>query len=186
MHRTFVVSSLQFRPSTGTAPPTRVDDLGFSVVQLMRLSGPDAAAATGVRADLKIEDPAALSTLVAHFDQRERLEWTFEFGGGAQSITVSLRWTKCIPAMSMIQVVRNVVMRDLISEAEAPQAETPDDRASASRSSTPPTKRASSPANSTTPSHSDRAEHLWPTVFDERPVVFPKYSDEDHRDPSEV
>ena len=86
MHRTFVVSSLQFQPSSTNDTPKEVTTLGFSVVQLMSVSGHETA--TGVRADLKIQDPSALEVLASYHTNQTRLEWTFRFGGGAGSITV--------------------------------------------------------------------------------------------------
>lgn len=115
MDRLLVVRSVQFRPEDIPTPPTPVDKLGFSLVRLMPLSGRDA---TGVRANLKIEDPTALTELASHYSENTRLEWTFDIGGGAGSFSVVLRWTKFDRLTGSLQVVRTAVLRDLTSELE--------------------------------------------------------------------
>ncbi len=162
MHRMFVVSTVHFRPSSDDVSPMSVRQLGFSTVQLMRLSGLNA---TGVRADLEITDPEVLDTLETYHAEQTELEWSFEFGGGARGITVPLRWTRFTRRTGHVQVVRNVVMRDLIAEVEGT-----DDTASQDLPPTP--KSASSdrppePADASTASSSTSTEtkSLWPRVL---------------------
>lgn len=114
MQRTFVVTGLEFQPPEPTQPSKTVTELGLSTVQLVKMAD---MAATGVRADLQINDTSALEALTNYHAEQTGLDWTFEFGGKAESITVSLRWTKFDKSAGQIQVVRNVVMRDLIREA---------------------------------------------------------------------
>jgi len=125
MDRMFVVKSLQYRPEDAAdASWTRVDDLGFSVVRLMQLSGREA---TGVRADLQIQDQDALNTLARHYAENTRLEWWFKTGGGGGAFAVVLRWTKFDRLTGTLQVVRTAVLRDLISEAEDSATSSADD-----------------------------------------------------------
>ena len=118
MDRIFVVRSIQFRPPTSDAPLTSVDDLGFSLVRLMRLGGQQA---TGIRANLQVKDQAALSELVRHYSTNTRLEWAFDIAGGGGSFSVVLRWTKFDRLSGSLQLVKTAVLRDLISEAEQDQ-----------------------------------------------------------------
>jgi hypothetical protein len=112
----FVIKSLHFRPDEeANASWVSVDDLGFSVVRLMQLSG---RKATGVRADLKIQDQDALNTLARHYTENTRLEWRFEIGGGGGAFAVVLRWTKFDRLTGNLQVIRTAVLRDLISEVK--------------------------------------------------------------------
>lgn len=122
MHRTFVVTGLQFQPSESSRRPESVTKLGLSTIQLVKMVD---MAATGVRADLQINDPSALDTLASYHAEQTGLDWTFELGGNAQSFSVSLRWTKFDKSAGEIQVVRNVVMRDLIHEASPSSSEDP-------------------------------------------------------------
>ena len=182
MHRTFVVSRLQFRPASTHEAPVTVEALGFSIVQLMSVSGHDAA--TGVRTTLKIQDSSALEVLSTYHAQRTRLEWTFHFGGGAQSITVPLRWTKFHRPSGTVQVVRNVVMRDLIAEAEA---EHPDESVPQGTQSTMPQEAPTSssrnlpakqPSGASPPVSTPAAvdpNRLWPSVLGNEIMVRPRY-----------
>jgi hypothetical protein len=145
----------------------------------MGVSGHDTA--TGVRADLTIQDPSALEVLDSHYTHQTRLEWTFHFGGGARTITVPLRWTKFHRPDGTVQVVRNVVMRDLIAEAEREEVpvppnhpSTPHSGAPISRSRYPETLPTGSPP---APSVLDplNTERLWPNVLDGKVMVRPRY-----------
>jgi len=178
MDRLFVVKEIEYRPENSNDPPVTVDDLGFSMVRLMRLSG---GKATGVRANLQVADPSALNDLAAHYTQNTRLEWTFKIGGGGGAFSVVLRWTKFDRLAGTLQVVRTAVLRDLIQEAEGspPDASTdtasdssgnsphPDDRASA------PERVATTPTEAATRDESAGDEHslaqsvasLWPRLF---------------------
>lgn len=120
MQRTFVVTGLQFQPPNSSPRSEVITKLGVSTIQLVKIAD---MVATGVRADLQINDPSALNALAKYHADQTGLDWTFEFGGNAQSFTVSLRWTKFSKSTGQIQVVRNVVMRDLISEARPSSAE---------------------------------------------------------------
>jgi len=120
MDRMFVITAITYRPTDTDGPPTRVTDLGFSLVRLMQLSGADA---TGVRANLQITNQAALNDLAHHYSNNTRLEWSFEIGGGGGSFSVVLRWTKLDRPSGTLQIVRTAVLRDLISEAESTQTD---------------------------------------------------------------
>ncbi|PQJ33253.1 hypothetical protein BSZ35_00350 [Salinibacter sp. 10B] len=182
MHRTFVVSRLQFRPASTREAPVTVESLGFSMVQLMSVSGHDTA--TGVRTTLKIQDSSALEVLSTYHAQRTRLEWTFHFGGGAQSIRVPLRWTKFHQPSGTVQVVRNVVMRDLIAEAEAkqPDGTAPHGTQSAlNQEASPPSSHKQSgkqPPKPSPPVSTPAAvdpTRLWPSVLGNEIMVRPRY-----------
>lgn len=113
MKRTLVVTGSHFEPSSPGEAPVQVSNMGLSTVQLVKMANADA---TGIRANLHINDSSALDALAHHYAEQTSLDWTFEFGGGAEPITVSLRWTKFEKDEGYVQVVRNVVMRDLIAE----------------------------------------------------------------------
>jgi hypothetical protein len=115
MDRMLVISALEYSPPEPDASTFRVEDLGVSLVRLMQLSEGEA---TGVRANLQINDQAALNNLARHYAKNNRLEWTFDIGGGGGSFSVVLRWTKFDRLTGNLQVVRTAVLRDLISEAE--------------------------------------------------------------------
>lgn len=115
MDRTYVVSSLQYRPEPDPEPPTVVENLGLSLTQLMRLSGGEA---TGVRADLRINDLSARSELERYYSANTRLEWTFNAGGGGNAFTAVLRWTKFDPSSGRLQLVKTAVPRDLIADVD--------------------------------------------------------------------
>lgn len=119
MQRTFVVTGLEFQDPESPSPPREVSNLGISTLELVKMAN---MAATGVRADLQINESSALDTLKEYYSEQTTLDWTFHLGGNAQSITMSLRWTKFDRSSGQIQIVRNVVMRDLIAEAEGPHA----------------------------------------------------------------
>lgn len=120
MQRTFIVTSLKFKDPKPTAQPVEVQNLGLSTLQLFKMSN---MAATGVRADLQINDSSALEVLNEYYSKQTGLDWTFRFGGDKEPITIPLRWTKFDKTEGTIQVVKNVVMRDLIAEAEALSAQ---------------------------------------------------------------
>lgn len=115
MDRMFVVKDIKYRPEDSDEPSPPIDEIGFSIVRLMQLSG---AQATGVRANLQVKDQAALNDLARHYAKNNRLEWTFDIGGGGGSFSVVLRWTKFDRLTGNLQVVRTAVLRNLISEAE--------------------------------------------------------------------
>lgn len=123
MDHLFIVKSLHYRPKDAAdASWIAVDGLGFSAVRLMELSGREA---TGVRADLKIQDRDALSDLSRHYAKNARLKWRFDTGGGGGTFAVPLRWTKFDPETGKLQVVRTAVRRDLIGEMEQQTSATP-------------------------------------------------------------
>jgi hypothetical protein len=115
MDRLLVVRSVQFRPEDTTAPPKTIENLGISLVHLMSLSG---RSATGVRANIRVHDRAALTELASYYGENTRLEWTFEIGGSGGSFSVVLRWTKFDRLTGRLQVVRTAVLRDLIADIE--------------------------------------------------------------------
>ena len=175
MDRMFVVTSVQYRPEDSDAPPKCVDEIGFSLVRLMQLSGGEA---TGVRANLKVTDASALDDLAHHYTENTRLEWTFEIGGGGGSFSVVLRWTKFDRLSGNLQIVRTAVLRDLVREAEGtgdPSAEcsgsAPDESAPSPQPPTKNEKESSPPAAGTGAGQSDRSSFgedissLWPRLF---------------------
>lgn len=115
MDRMLIVTGIRCEPSTN-APTFEIEQIGFSLVHMMRLSE---GAATGVRAELQIEDEDALERLETHYENNTELRWHFSFGGGANSLSVSLRWTKFNRESGYVQVVRTAVLRDLLGELDA-------------------------------------------------------------------
>lgn len=115
MDRMLIVTGIQCQPSAD-APSFEIDQLGFSLVHMMRLSE---GAATGVRAELQIEDDDALAQLAQYHENNTDLRWHFSFGGGARSLSVRLRWTKFDRQSGYVQVVRTAVLRDLLGELDA-------------------------------------------------------------------
>jgi hypothetical protein len=128
MDLTYIVSAVRHRPENTDRPPKSIDRIGYSMIQLMRLAGPQA---TGVRANLQVNDSSALDELARYYANSRRLEWTFETGGGGGSLSVALRWTKFDRDTGSLQLVRTAVLRDLIGEAE----QDPDDEPSPARKS---------------------------------------------------
>lgn len=121
MDHMYVVSSVRYRPENSDQAPKSIDQIGFSMIRLMRLAGPNA---TGVRVNLQVNDPAVLDDLAQYYSDSRRLEWMFEIGGGAGSLNVALRWTKFDRDSGSLQIVRTAVLRDLVREAERdPDAE---------------------------------------------------------------
>lgn len=137
MKQTFVIKSARYWPSDESDPPQNVDDLGFSLVQLMRLSDGDA---TGVRANLQVRDQDALTDLARHYMNNTRLEWRLTIGGGGGAFSVVLRWTKFDRLTGCIQLVRTAVKRDLIAEARPGGGSNADDQKPSPPSSRPPSQ----------------------------------------------
>jgi hypothetical protein len=174
----FVAKRIAYRPANSDDPPTPIEEIGFSLVRLMRLSDGEA---TGVRANLRITDQDALCDLARLYTENQRVEWTFEMGGGGGSFRVVLRWTKFDRLAGTIQVVRTAVLRDLIREAEANgtdqrEAARPADEHSVAPPQSrqnggecheaPPISTAPSedgPAGA--PSHDQEVSSLWPRLF---------------------
>lgn len=115
MDRMLIVTGIRCEPSTD-APAFEIEQIGFSLVHMMRLSD---GAATGVRAELQIEDEDAVERLETYYENNTELRWHFSFGGGAHSLSVSLRWTKFDRESGYVQVVRTAVLRDLLAELDA-------------------------------------------------------------------
>lgn len=114
MAEEFIVDSLQVSVPDTQTPPTEIQKIGLSMIRLMPLSG---GVATGIQANLQIRDDEALKLLEAHYTENRRLEWTFNFGGGADSITVNLRWITLEASSGTIQLAKTAVMRDLLRDA---------------------------------------------------------------------
>lgn len=114
MAEEFIVNSLQFVVPETQNPPTEVQNVGLSIIRLMPLSG---GIATGIQANLQIGDEEALKVLEEHYSENRRLEWTFNFGGGADSVTVTLRWITLDSSNGTIQLAKTAVMRNLLHEA---------------------------------------------------------------------
>jgi hypothetical protein len=65
--------------------------------------------ATGVRANLQINEGQPSTILRGIMPKNNRLEWTFDIGGGGGSFSVVLRWTKFDRLTGTLQVVRTAV-----------------------------------------------------------------------------
>lgn len=151
MTEEFIVNSLQFTVPETQNPPTEVQNVGLSIIRLMPLSE---GIATGVQANLQIGDEKALNALEEHYSANRRLEWTFDLAGGADSITVTLRWITLDSSSGTIQLAKTAVMRNLLHEASSSTASLHGDGArqseptkpvpSRSRTSREPRRKASS------------------------------------------